>query len=325
MGVWNDKPHGLGLDARHARVDVNQFRGKADFIIGYMGTGSQMEARFTDHIQQAYDAGIPMLGLYRLDPELYYDMGINLARWPQGIDDPQMKIIERQLVSGTVRRVVHGLILDCTKYMNVDGRTQATDNWVKAVARHMLAQVWDRYKLPVWLYVTMRLVNAYEGSDILPVYLYGQGEICSWKNAYTPAAGDPQPANWSNFPVPADNYLPEFVYAERVAFFQYSQTKWRLPGIADSANQGIAVPLWMYNGSRKQLHEALNFTATSSGSQYTAPGGTPPGGNTSPGSGTGTGPGTAPGATAPVPSSSTDAYLARIASALERIANKIGA
>jgi hypothetical protein len=286
-------------------VDVNQVAGKIDFMVGYMGSGTQMEARFTDHIQQAYDANIPMLGLFRTDPELYYDIGLNLARFPQGLNDPQMKVINRQIMSGNSQRVLHGIILDITKYMNSDGRTMATDNWVKHVAMHMVKQIWDQYKLPIWLFVTMRLVKAYEGSEVLPTYLYGQEEICSWKSAFGAAAGDPQPASWSDFPVPPDSYKMEYVYAERVAFFQHAMTKFRFPGITDGSGQPVSVPLWMFNGSKSSMRNALNYTIP-----YVIPTNPPP---SDPPGDTPTDP--------PVASSDLLLQVTRIANALERIAD----
>jgi hypothetical protein len=63
------------------------------------------------------------------------------------------------------------------------------------------------------------------------------------------------PAAWTLFPIPADDYVPEYISNNPTLYFiNYSRTAWTLDGI-----EAKSTPLWLYRGTPDQLKKDLGY------------------------------------------------------------------
>jgi len=252
MGKWTDKAKGIYLDDRHTVTNKELL--KVDFIIAWAGHGAQIAQKFTQHVQTAYDIGVPLLAYFASDPTLYFDMGLDESKWPAPDNDPQIKALDRMLKSGSVLRVFHGIMIDASMRIGSDGKT-ITDGWIVSIARHLQDMCWQRYRKPIYPYISPSTVQAYPGSQQFAVWLSGMDGISIWKSAYSnnPAV---ETASWDAFPIPADSESPDPMYAPAWYFWRYSNTKFIFPGI-----DGGAVPTFLYSSDRNRLYSDLGFTS----------------------------------------------------------------
>lgn len=254
---WVNNYVGLYLYGSHKKVDKALLK-EVGFKFAWvaLGDGLDRDPMSDVNIQIASDIGVPCFGVYRLDPELYLENkgGLDSTQWAQGEADLQMQTLKRQIfmASGAKRRI-HGIILDCSKYKQNDGKL-ITGNWVRAVALFIYNAIWDTWKIPVYMYfspasisndkvVMETLIGSLvpkEGTDFrsLSLYQYALSTLV-----------------YNNLPYPVEAEKPQLYSAKDWYFWRYGTKIFSF--ITDNDNIPITVPLILYNGD---MAKDLNFT-----------------------------------------------------------------
>lgn len=225
MSQWSGNARGWYVEEKHGVVDPFDLY-EYDFLVSKNWSG------FDKNVQAAYDAGKPILLFYANDPELYVDM--NLGSWPEPDNDPQIKELDRMLkmASGAMRKV-HGIILDCSKVRMSNGKN-LTATWIAEHGKHMVDMIWQRYKLPIWMYMN---------ADPLAVWPDSQ-EIIGWIDSIGVSTVS-KVDEAGGFP--ADGTKPTLPYhgENGWGFWLYSVAgDWK----------------FLYNGDAASLYKMLNFT-----------------------------------------------------------------
>ena len=174
----------IQLDDRHSKTDIPG--GKVDAVIVDFGRGTARALKHTQHMESAQAAGVPCLGLYEIDPELAREWDFdNEERWPVGLEDPHIKILDRQIYSGGQPRYVHGIILYFKKYIQSDG-TKTTAGWQFMLMQHYVKTVYQYFKgkLQIYLMVAKDLVDQYPGDNQLTNYLAHQPFVSTYQSAF---------------------------------------------------------------------------------------------------------------------------------------------
>jgi hypothetical protein len=152
----------LALFADTQRVSVAT-AGQYDGLIAKTSTGSVVNSLFaeypTGHCQVAYDADIPCIGFHENRPELY--VAGTLGRYPKADDDPQIKALDRALRTNGILRAVDSLMVDCSVYRQSDGN-DAPLLWLVGSGRHLMETAYERYGLPVYLWMTLKTMQHYK-------------------------------------------------------------------------------------------------------------------------------------------------------------------
>jgi hypothetical protein len=143
--VWDTRAKGLFVEDKNGVIAPEQLDGM-DFLIAKTGE------LFTKQIQSAYDCKprIPFIMFYENDPEPYLEMGLDPRKWPVGDADPQIKYLDRMI--GNPKRSIHGIMLSCSKIFH-QGTKAFSPAWITQHGQHMLNMIWNRYHIPMYLYM----------------------------------------------------------------------------------------------------------------------------------------------------------------------------
>lgn len=240
---------GVLLYASHKNVNKELLKGKVNFILASMGEGTTKDESFTTHVQTAYDLNIPCIGVFRCDPEIYgqYTEGLHTELYPQGESDVQMKMLKEQLFCNGKRRIVHAVMVDCSKYVESDGKTIITGNWIKAIGQFIMDQIWKTWKIPVWFFISK------EARDSNPSVLDPWIKSLEAISTRTPAT---HLTGIDGFPLPANDQKPNtYVDGTTWAFWRYGN--WTSEAITDV--NPVSVPAFIYNGLPSGLYDVLGF------------------------------------------------------------------
>jgi hypothetical protein len=267
MSIFEGKSIGIGLSDNHVNVDISKFQ-KIDFVIVDAGTGSIASELSSNHINDAYKLNAICIIKFNCDPELYWGYTDIL---PEVDKDQQIKVLDNVIyyngsVSPYNKRMVHGIMIDCSKYLQVDNKI-ITDYWVQKIGQDLIDKVWNRYKLPVYLYITPDTVNTLVGqfgSATISAWLKNWN-ICTWTTA-TPentatVNGDP-----AKLEIPGDEDKPNITYAKGWDMWKYANTKYVFANVTNKNNISQAVPLWISNKTRIAFDTEVNYIYHSSGS-----------------------------------------------------------
>ena len=158
-------------------VSAAQMAGK-DYLITKHGDS------FHPNVQTAYDIGIPCILFYENDPEKLIDSGLNEKNWPDDKNADLQAIIKDVMAGGLggTKRAVHGIMIDCSKVMQTDGKI-LTAQWITRTGSHLLSRVWALLGIPVYLYMNMNPINQYKDDPVSTETLFGF--IASWQGVST--------------------------------------------------------------------------------------------------------------------------------------------
>jgi hypothetical protein len=182
--MWQLKAKGLFTKEL---ITAEKLAGK-DFLVSKHGDS------FHTNVQTAYDAGIPTLLFYEADPEPMINSGLDPDGWSDaGMPDLQ-NIINDVMVDGLggVKRAVHGVMIDCSKFSYVatqgNGEKKTiyiTAPWISEYGSELLMRTSKRLGLPVYLYMNMNAVTYYKsiGDSVSVETLYRF--IASWQGVST--------------------------------------------------------------------------------------------------------------------------------------------
>lgn len=251
--MYKNNARGIFLDDRHTNVSAASLKGNVNFIVAYAGYGNSYAKMFPTHVQTAYDIGVPCIAYFKNNPELYLDCGLSVSRWPrpdvEGETEWQIQIIDRMLFIGDARnrilRKVQGFILDCSK-VRTTNNNNLTPSWIAQHGQHMLGMIWERYRLPNYMFITSEPFNVWPGDQELIMFLKNNG-ISTVSNVATISSG-------GLLPVPADTAVMTPPYRDSSIpwyFWQYSTIDLG----------GITTPLFLYNGYPSKLYDELGYVA----------------------------------------------------------------
>jgi hypothetical protein len=255
-----DFARGVQLDDRHEQVDAVKLR-KADFAVVYAGAGSadggvaKRSLRFTQHLAECQNAGIPVLAFIDCVADIYRGISFeDESRMPKPENDGNMKVLLRQLKSGAALRYVHGIIINLN-WLHVDGSNPSAA-WMKKIYEHLSGVAWQLFKLPVWYYVDKRAIEAYPGENPFTTWLDNIKTFCSWESAYLDAPETVR-ADWNYFPVPDDTDNLHLARGTGWNFWKYANTKFVFDGISGAGGAAATVPLWLFAGAPEKLYGEL--------------------------------------------------------------------
>jgi len=306
--MYENNAKGVFLDDRHTNVTASVLKGNVNFIVAYAGYGSTYAKMFPTHVQTAYDIGVPCIAYFKNNPELYLDCGLKADRWPhpdtEGETEWQIQVIDRMLFIGDpsnrLLRKVQGFILDCSK-VRTTSNTNLTPSWIAQLGQHMLELVWDRYRLPNYMFMSTEPLSVWPGNDELIMFIKNNG-ISTITNVATKSSG-------GLLPIPADSSVMVPPYRDSSIpwyFWQYSSINL----------DGISTPLFLYNGYPSKLYDELGYVAPAGSNTGSNPGS---GSDTGSGSGSDTGSGSTSGSTVSVDITPVVTQLTRIADNLDVI------
>jgi hypothetical protein len=251
--IWSAKAKGLYVEDKNGKIDPSKLEG-LDFLIGKVGT------KFTENVQSAADAKVPMFLFYANDPELYLDMGLNPAKWPTADLDPQIAILDNMIYSGGAKRTIHGIMLDCSKVkMTSDPTRNLTASWIAQSGQYMLNLIKVRYGLPVYMYMNKSPVTVWANDPD------GKEQLFSFIKAnHVSTVSSVLAANMDGI-VPANGQSPSLPYDDGAVIWKF----WIYSGM----ESGLRV---LFNGTRQNLFEELKYQGTSVPVDNGGGGDTPP-------------------------------------------------
>jgi hypothetical protein len=230
MAIWSGKSRGLWVDG-NVLITKEQLVGK-DFLIAKRGD------KFTANVQVAYDSKVPLIFFYENDPELLINSGLDPESW-NDLHNPCLQEMLKDIYSGTSKRAIHGIMLDCSKVYTTDKKT-LTSSWITVTAQHLLNRLWAITKIPSYVYMNTNPIKAHAGSipdtEMLFRFLATNGE--STATFCTFGADD----------VPSDICKPALPYDD-------GKTPWYFWIYGQKNN----VLLVQYNGTKTALYTELNY------------------------------------------------------------------
>lgn len=259
MSQWSSRAIGLWHDSKDP-LSATSLQGM-DFLLAKIG------ANFVQgHCNLAYNAKIPFGLFFEADPELYGLCPIgDFNRWPDITGDPTIKMLDSYIMSGTMKRAIHFIVIDCSKTINSYGKT-ITPMWIVKTGERLISLIWQKYKLPVYLYMNQNpVVSAATdpaGKEALNLFLNSNGDGLSVFSK--PAIGVDG--------YPADGTRPVLAYdgGKPWGFWLYNPV-----------TVGIKT---LYNKDKTGLYADLNYTSSGTSVPVTPPTGgstvTPPTGGT---------------------------------------------
>jgi len=235
---WANKPQGIDIPAEKS-ITADELKGY-DFVVITLGSPDGINTMLAPQSEAARAAGIPVIGVYKLDPKLYVERGSDpWETWDMNIDPniAQMHFryyLDRMIKSGDSLRYIHAVMLDGRNVLegkNVDGSTKYVlgDWWVK-VASYYANVCAKRYKLPWFIFMdraSMVKMNAFEKVE---QWIYNAG------------------SNSAVAVVPAEGNIPSDVPIPQHAFIANAIDLWMWKGAR-----------WLYNGTKASLYDLLGF------------------------------------------------------------------
>lgn len=188
MGTWDSKALGLWHDSA-TPVTANNLQGM-DFLISKTGSNFIL-----GDCNVAYSMKIPFGLFFEANPEFYDQCPINdFNRWPSLAVDPTIKMLDSYIMTGSMKRAIHFIIMDCSKNINSYGKT-ITSSWIVTTGRRLLDLMWQRYKLPTFVYMNQNPVVTAEdpiSKEQINLFLDDNGEgLSTYTKALLDADGYP--------------------------------------------------------------------------------------------------------------------------------------
>ena len=158
--TWTDNALGLFTQDLVSPLDLDGY----DFLI------AEINDTFTDNVQSAYDAEKPCIlfaNHHITTDDVNY--GMNPDLWNQHIEShPLIKDLDKYIYSGDVKRVIHGVMINC-QYVTDENKEPLTVTWWTERNRWLLNTIYARYELPIYMYLNKDPVIEYK-DEIESVY-----------------------------------------------------------------------------------------------------------------------------------------------------------
>jgi len=269
MPKYSSYPKGILLGPKHVITDKSQIK-NIDFVAIDCGDGWATSPNFTSLLDTVYHLGLPVIGYFHVSMEQYQAL---VNGFPEAKSDWNIQNLARMLLMGLkfesegatlvvdenghvpgTHRVVSSLIFDYTSNIDRNTGNMITAGWVRKISDNFNSVAYKAFRLPQFYYVTQALIDMYpSGNEDIKAWLASLDGFSTWKTA-TPNNLVTYSASWDNFPVPDDNYsIPS--YYKKTAFMKYANTKWMFSGI-----DGGAVPCLLYNGTKEEFYNDINYT-----------------------------------------------------------------
>jgi hypothetical protein len=149
---------GIYVEDKHGIITAEDLKDE-DFIICKIGDN------FTKTIQAAYDADIPIIMFVRNELNRdHVDCSFDESKWPWE-KDPQVIEWFRMIYSNGVKRIIQGVMVDCTKTDNGYGRL-LTPSWITAHGQFIMTHLKEIFgKKNVFLWFNNDPIKAYAGDS----------------------------------------------------------------------------------------------------------------------------------------------------------------
>jgi lysozyme len=254
MGKWDS--YALGVDVSHynGSIDAARMRqGGVSFLIAKCGDGKQItpgsaydvanyvDPRFSDNVQQAYDAGIPC-GAY-----FYFQPGV-----PQGktaADDFQYQVLKYAMRNKVAGKSFHFLVIDIEEKTNTNTNTrdmiQTFADWIWKDAQFN--------SVPLLFYTSVGYLNAYPALRDWLAYPADPKEM--WYAQWVYPATPKIQTTWAELKsryYPADTAKVQNYAGWR--FWQWASCFYKMEGTGNGE-----IDLNFYNGTVEQLYTWLKF------------------------------------------------------------------
>ena len=254
VGKYSQLARGIELNESTGNVDPSRLR--ADFGIVYAGYGSEDARNYATHIMALYQANLPCLLLW----DILSPPGLNASNpdktFPPENEDPNVAAIAR----AANRKTVAGVIIRFVNKKEPNGKT-FTQVWMANYIAWAVEAVYHQTGKPLFVMTSQAFIDGFGKAPQLNNVISKIDGMSSWKSAT--AGQSPQLASWDDFPVPADDYVPEYISDNPTLYFiNYARTAWKFDGIDASST-----PLWLYKAPAAQLKKDLGYLDHSAATQ----------------------------------------------------------
>jgi len=246
-GKYSRRAKGIELDEFTGKVDPTQLR--ADFGVIHGGTGwSRPFPNYEANIQALYQANIPILLLWDINLPPGFDASRPDKSFPPENEEPNVAAIIR----ATRNKAVAGIIISFLNKTTPEGKV-FTQGWMANYITWMVKAVAHQTGKPLFVLTSQEFISGFVDAPELDSVIANLDGLCSWKSA---APGQtPQLASWNAFPLPGDDYVPEYLSDNTPLYFiNYARTSWKFDGI-----DAPSTPLWMYQSTAAQLKKDLGY------------------------------------------------------------------
>lgn len=256
----------LDIWAGQAEADWSFLRSvmDADLIHGVIirqGQGDWEDKRFAEHVQGAYDAGLPALAYHVHEPRLYTATGVlNEDKWPPIETDWQMDRLRRSLE----HKALYGLAIDDEVVKEYDKKTIIPDAWLSRTARHHKAMV-DKEFGGKWDFRPLYSANWFlDYSPATKVWLH-QHDL--WWAYYIQPKNVTALLSWEDLEqyIPDDQYWPFpectgiIEGRKKAVLWQWTGDRFVLPGIYGEGHKITALDFSLYDGTPEEWWERIGF------------------------------------------------------------------
>jgi len=265
MGIYTNNARGIQLGENAISVDIDKIKGKIDFIVarGVDGTNVNkklwLNPRIGENVTLADNLGVPLVMLFAFSVDDYIE---NAPEKLPDFDekDRHVSLLDQAIFIGStkIKRKISAIIIEATSLIASDGRVMTETNYKNYLA-FFVSGIWNRYKIPVYIYADNEIMKKYWGKfDVMNGYLSGFDGMCSF-SSLTPGAL-PTTISVDNIPVPNDYYKVSYICnAPYIHFTKYASTAYILKEIRDASGNSIKVPLWQYFKPKATLFNTLGF------------------------------------------------------------------
>lgn len=312
MGNKDSYAKGIMLHQWVETVDWDNL--DADFVVLRLGqtgypnyaTGAYVDIKYAAFVQEAKNHGLPVLAWYELYPKIYGDTSWpvdDYNRWYAREQDMSMTVIDRMLAT---RPYWHGMVVSVNPGVyNATTKTFDTSPlWVSRSLRRVMDLVKSAYGKKIWPEFANGVIDNKNWDTQGMLELDSQNwDMCAWD--YTKSSNQFVNGMLDLYALAyPEEHMPMYLMPDRTGcLWRVKTVTWS--GAKTKAGATIALPVYLYYGSKDSLYKTIGFTAS-------APT-TPDTGNDTP---------ETPGAgdSVNIDLAETNALLTRIAVAVEKIA-----
>jgi hypothetical protein len=247
MGRFSGNAKGIELNESTGKVDPTKLQ--ADFGVVYGGAGwEDITPNYKANILALDQANIPCLFLWDILLPAGFDASRPGKSFPPENEEPNVAAITKSAKG----KAIAGIII---RFLDKDTSEHKvfTQGWMANYITWMVAAVYHQTGKPLYVMTSQEFIKSFGDAPDLNQVISTIDGMSSWKSA-TPGQ-KPQLASWNAFPIPGDNYVPEYISDnESLYFYNYARTAWKFDGIDASST-----PLWMYKSSAAQLKKDLGY------------------------------------------------------------------
>ena len=237
-----------GIELNESTVKVDPAKLQADFGIVYGGYGEDDAKNYAAYIHAVNQADIPCLLLWDIIIPAGMDASNMEKTFPPEGEEPNVAAIARVARGQTIA----GIIIRFMDKKTPEGKT-FTQLWMSNYIAWMVEAVYHQTGKPLFVMTSQAFIDGFGKAPQLNQTISSIDGMSSWKSAMP--GQSPQLASWNDFPVPGDDYAPEYISNNpTVSFINYARTAWKFDGINASST-----PLWLYKAPASQLRKDLGF------------------------------------------------------------------